>query len=85
MRYVFSYYSPRSGRTIETEPMRVKEAVNYFSYTLLVGASYEHEKGNKKINQNPKTIKSLVDNLNKASKNASKNGSYTVYRAHEVV
>jgi hypothetical protein len=85
MRYVFSYYNPRSGRTYETEPMSVEEAVNYFSYTLLAGASYEHEKGNKKINQNPKNIKSLIDNLNKASKNASKGGLHKVYRAHNVL
>ena len=49
---------------------------NYFAYTLSVGKSYEAEKGNKKINTAPKTVKSLVSNLNKASDNS---GSSTYY------
>jgi len=35
--------------------------INYFSYTLEVGNSY-----NKKINRNPKNIKSFITNLEKA-------------------
>lgn len=35
--------------------------INYFSYTLEVGASW-----NPKINRNPKTIKSFMTNLEKA-------------------
>jgi hypothetical protein len=84
MRYVISYYSPRTERTYETEPMSVEEAVNYFGCTLDLGASYENEKGSKKINRYPKTVKGLIDNLNKASKNASKGGPYVVFSAHEV-
>jgi hypothetical protein len=35
--------------------------IQYFSYTLEVGASYNH-----KINRQPKTIKSFISNLEKA-------------------
>ena len=47
---------------------------SYFGYTLECGQSYEREKGNKKINRNPKSGKSLVDNLNKAVNNSAANG-----------
>jgi hypothetical protein len=50
------------------------ELIDVFAYTLDVGFSYQHEKGNKKINCNPKTIKSLITNLNNASNNAARNG-----------
>lgn len=53
----------------------LKELINYFGYTLEVGKSWEHERGNKKINMNPKTIDQLVDNLNKAKSNAAANGA----------
>lgn len=52
----------------------VAELVQSCSYTLEVGASWEREKGNKKINRNPKTIKSLISNLNNAKSNAAANG-----------
>jgi len=55
------------------------ELLEYFSYTLEVGQSWEHEKGNKKINMNPKGVKSLVNNLNKAKENAASNGSPDTY------
>lgn len=57
----------------------IPELVKYFSYTLLVGESWQHEKGNKKINRNPKTIKSLVNNLNNAKRNAAANGAPDTY------
>lgn len=47
---------------------------NYFSYTLECGKSYERERGNKKINCNPKSAKSLVTNLNNAVNNSAANG-----------
>lgn len=50
------------------------ELIKYFGYTLEVGKSWEHEKGNKKINMNPKNIKSLLDNLYNAKNNAAANG-----------
>jgi hypothetical protein len=52
---------------------------NYFGYTLEVGQSWEHEKGNKKINRNPKSGKSLVNNLNKAVTNSAANGYSSTY------
>ena len=52
---------------------------NYFGYTLEVGQSWEHEKGNKKINRNPKSGKSLVTNLNKAVTNSATNGYSSTY------
>lgn len=50
------------------------ELVKSFSYTLECGASYSHEKGNSKINRSPKTIKSLISNLNNAVNNSAANG-----------
>lgn len=47
---------------------------NTFAYTLECGKSYEHEKGNSKINCKPKTAASLVANLNKAVNNSAANG-----------
>ena len=50
------------------------DLVQSYAYTLETGASYEHEKGNKKINRNPKSIITLVKNLNNAVNNAAANG-----------
>jgi hypothetical protein len=52
---------------------------NYFGYTLEVGQSWEKEKGNSKINTNPKSGKALVSNLNKAVTNAAANGYSSTY------
>jgi hypothetical protein len=53
---------------------------NYFGYTLECGKSYEREAGNKKINCNPRTAKSLITNLNNAVNNSAANGySQTSY------
>ena len=52
----------------------LQELITSFKYTLECGASYQHERGNKKINQNPKTIKSLVTNLYNAKNNSAANG-----------
>lgn len=58
--------------------------VEYFAYTLEKGKSWQHEKGNKKINMQPKTIKSLVSNINNAENNAAANGhSDTWYELKE--
>ena len=84
-RYVFTYTRPMSGRSYTTRPLTVAEAVEYFGYTLECGASYSHERGNKKINRNPKTLASLLSNLNNASNNTARNGSGDYYQAEEVV
>lgn len=41
-----------------------------FSYTLETGRSWQHERGNKKINLHPASIRSLVTNLNNAVSNS---------------
>lgn len=50
------------------------ELIKAFSYTLDTGRSWQHEKGNKKINCNPTTIKGLITNLNNAVNNSAANG-----------
>lgn len=50
------------------------ELIKAYSYTLECGASWENERDNKKINRNPKTIKSLLINLNNAVNNSASNG-----------
>jgi hypothetical protein len=52
---------------------------SYFGYTLECGRSWEHEKGNYKINCNPKSAKSLVTNLNRAVTNSAANGCASTY------
>ena len=52
----------------------LEELIRAHSYTLECGASWQHEKGNRKINQNPKTINALISNLNWATNNSASNG-----------
>ena len=71
----------RSGRFGNSYPDRfaegtLAELIEYFRYTLEVGKSWEHEKGNKKINMNPKSIESLLNNLYNAKNNAAADGYY---------
>jgi hypothetical protein len=47
----------------------LEELKKYFSYTLLCGSEYE-----KSINANPKTIKSLISNVNKSYDAIAANG-----------
>jgi len=76
--------SRRNGRTTQSDPSTIKELVDMYKYTLDVGASYQHERGNKKINVNPKTSASLETALNKAVNNAAANGcSQTFYKCME--
>ena len=53
--------------------------IDYFRYTLEVGQSWEHERGNSKINTNPKSGASLVKNLNNAKRNSAANGAPSEY------
>lgn len=57
----------------------IPELIEYFGYTLEVGQSWQHEKGNKTINRNPETIEELVKNLNNAKKNSASNGCPDTY------
>jgi len=68
-----SGFSSRPARYYYNEGT-LDELVKAYGYTLEVGDSYAHEKGNYKINVNPKGIKSLINNLNKAVNNAAANG-----------
>lgn len=52
----------------------LSELIKAYGYTLECGKSWEHEKGNKKINTQPKSIKTLVKNLNDAVNNSAQNG-----------
>ena len=68
-----------TARTYTSRPLTIAEAVEYYSYTLEKGASWSDEKGNKKINQNPKTIVSLINNLINATRNTNGCGSHFSY------
>lgn len=75
---IYTIIKHRKGQ--QTEISRtLEEFIKYFSYTLEVGKSWEREKGNKKINLAPKTIKSLVSNINNAETNAAANGYSSTY------
>ena len=72
---ITDHYAPMFGKDREyTAEGTLEELIKYYSYTLETGKSYEHEKGNKKINLTPKTIQQLCDNLEKAKNNAAANG-----------
>ena len=71
--YKIERYSYRnSKRTIEEGAL--EELIGFYSYTLENGQSWEHEKGNKKINCNPRSVATLVKNLNNAVNNSAANG-----------
>ena len=70
-----------SGSGMSSRPSRyyyaegtLEELIKYHSYTLECGASYQHERGNKKINREPKSIATLISNLNNAVNNSAANG-----------
>lgn len=71
---VFKIEKSKSGRAYTPSIGTLDELIQDFEYTLEVGQSWEHEKGNKKINRKPKGIKSLVTNLYNAKNNAAANG-----------
>jgi hypothetical protein len=76
----YTVISERNGRELEFTGT-LDELICTFGYTLEVGQSWEHEKGNHKINRYPKTIRSLINNLNWAKNNSAANGySDTSYR-----
>jgi hypothetical protein len=79
---VCTHYRTFGSNSISKQTGTLAELIKYSAYTLATGASYAHEKGNKQINENPKTIKSLISNLNNAVNNAAQNGcssrSYTL-------
>jgi hypothetical protein len=72
-------------REYKSRPLTLAEAIDYYGYTLEVGASYSYEKGNKKINRSPKTINGLITNLRNASNNGARNGCGSDYTYVEAV
>lgn len=50
------------------------ELIDYFNDLLEEGKLYENERYNRKITTNPKSIRSLIINLNNSKNNASRNG-----------
>lgn len=69
----------RNGRETEYTGTIDYLAHKVFGYTLECGKSWEYEKGNYKINTEPKTAKSLITNLNNAEMNTSRYGYQSCY------
>lgn len=61
--------------TERTQTGTLAELIDAYGYTLECGKAYECERGNAKINMSPKTVGSLVTNLNRAVNNSSSIGS----------
>lgn len=78
-RYVFTKTRFMTGRTYVTDPLTLAEAIKYYSYTLECGDSYYYEKGAKKVNRNPKTVKSLLTSLNNAAHNTNGGNEFYSY------
>jgi hypothetical protein len=83
-RYQVTKTKDRDGRTY-TQEGTLDELVKDYSYTLETGAGYSHEKGNAKINQQPKTIASLISNLNNSVNNAAANGYAGISFAAKII
>lgn len=64
----YTIIKTHKGKTTETTGT-LTELVEYFGYTLKAGASYNGQKGCKKVNESPKTIKSLMTALQNAVHN----------------
>jgi len=69
-RSTYGNSEPRTYSQVGT----LDELIQAYSYSLEVGESWQHEQGNKKINRNPRGIKTLVTNLENAANNAAANG-----------
>ena len=69
----------RDGRPDRETSGTLAELIDYFGYTLEKGYSWQRERGNKKINRQPKTISSLITNLNNSESNAASNGYSRVW------
>ena len=77
---LFKVQMSKSGRfggdtkTYNSSVGTISDLVKAYGYSLEVGQSWQHEKGNKKINRQPKSIKSLLTNLYNAKNNAAADG-----------
>ena len=61
----YTIFKTHRGRTTEISGT-LPELVEYFGYTLKSGASWSGHRGCRKVNTEPKTIKSLITALNNA-------------------
>jgi hypothetical protein len=86
--------TPKTYKIIETKHYNdrkyemtgtLEELIEAYSYTLECGRSWQYEKGNKKIDCHPKTIKSLVKNIYNAKNNSARNGYAGVSIDYEVL
>ena len=67
-----------TGRVL-TDSMPLWEAVHFYGHILDCGISCQYDRiGNTKINRTPKTIASLIRNLNAAVNNSAANGCSTI-------
>lgn len=65
----------RAGKCRESISVgTLKELTKANSYRLECGKSWQHERGRAKISLNPRTIDSLITNLNNATENCAANG-----------
>lgn len=62
----FTVKKTRRSREYQNTFPSVFAATQYYGYTLLSGASWQHHRGCVKVNQKPKTASSLVTALNNA-------------------
>ena len=69
-----------TSRSYVSDPITLTEAVERYRYTLSAGRSYQHERGNKKVNTAPTTIKGLITALNNAAYNCSAGDHYYTYQ-----
>lgn len=70
-RYIITRSSFHKGTEHKSHPMTLSEAVEYYSATLASGKALEHERGNRKVNLKPTTIKALLTSLANSSHNRS--------------
>ena len=84
-QYIITKHRFSSGRSYDSKLMELAEAVDYYCYTLETGYLRQGEKGGKKVNLHPKTIKSLITNLNNAASNNAANGCGDFYELKEMV
>ena len=75
--YTIVRTNTRTG-TVCTDTMPLYEAVHFYGYALDCGFLHQAKQGNTKINRTPKTIASLIRNLNNAANNVVANGCSTI-------
>ena len=67
-------------RSYVSKPLTLAEAVEHYRYTLSAGNSYQHERGSKKVNKSPTTIKGLITALNNAAHNCGAGDQYYTFQ-----